>query len=41
METLTELIKTIKEINELNSKLIPLYNRQQILLIKFKKEIKK
>ena len=35
-----ELLETTKEINKLNLKLIPLYNRQQILLVKLKKEVK-
>ncbi len=38
---ITELIETTKQINELNLKLIPLYNRQQILLVKLKKECNK
>ncbi len=37
--TITELLETTKQINELNLKIIPLYNRQQILLVKLKKEL--
>ncbi len=39
-QTIKELLQVVEEINELQTKLIPLQNRQQILLVKLKKELK-
>ncbi len=41
MKTLNKIIEVAKEINEIKTKLSPLENEFQILLIKFKKEVKK
>ena len=37
-ETIEELFEVTKQINELQTQLVPLQNRQQVLLIKLRKE---
>ena len=37
-ELIDELVKVTTELNELQRQIVPLYNRQQIILVKLKKE---
>jgi len=40
LKEIDEFVEVTKQLEELQQKIIPLYNRQQILLVKLKKEWK-